>query len=62
MTKDQKSLSKTLKKPTHRRAFLDLLRAQQREMGRYLHWETAYKKKCLKKGVPHPDVPLAKVG
>ena len=55
MTKTQKSLFKGLKKPAHRAAFVDMLVAQQRVMGRYDHWTKAYLKKCTKKGVKPPS-------
>lgn len=49
MTKDQKSLFKTLRKDKHRRAFVALLIDQQLRMGRYLHWAPAYLRRCAKK-------------
>ena len=51
MTKAQKSAFKTLKKDKHRKAFLELVVAQQAAMGRYKHWEPAYEKRCRKKNV-----------
>ena len=54
MTKDQKSLFKTLKKDTHRAAFVDMLMSQQAQMGKYGGWEIAYVKKCKKKGAKVP--------
>ena len=50
MTKAQKSMFKKLKKEGHRTAFVEMLVAQQRVMGRYRHWATSYMRKCLKKG------------
>lgn len=50
MTKDQKAICKRLKKPAQKRAFLDLLRAQQAQMGKFAHWHAAYARKCAKKG------------
>jgi hypothetical protein len=49
MTKNQKSMFKKLKTEKHRQAFVELLVAQQKVMGRYNHWVTAYLRKCLKK-------------
>ncbi len=51
MTKDQKSMFKTLKKESHRQAFLTLLVAQQAQMGKYRAWPDAFAKKCAKNGV-----------
>ena len=51
MTKDQKSAFKSLKKTKHKRGFVEMLVAQQKQMGRYAHWQAAYLRKCLKKGV-----------
>jgi len=52
MTKAQKSLFKSLKKNSHREAFVTLITAQQSVMGTYLHWERAYARKCRKKKAP----------
>ncbi|MEM7269468.1 MAG: DUF1289 domain-containing protein [Pseudomonadota bacterium] len=54
MTKPQKKLLKSLKSGAQREAFVTLLMAQQREMGKYRHWSVAYAKKCAKKGVKFP--------
>ncbi|MEM9060876.1 MAG: DUF1289 domain-containing protein [Pseudomonadota bacterium] len=51
MTKDQKSTFKSLKKESHRAAFLELLVAQQAQMGKYRAWPGAYARKCAKKGI-----------
>ncbi|WP_293574925.1 DUF1289 domain-containing protein [Phaeobacter sp.] len=51
MTKQQKSIFKKLKKNSHREAYVDLVAAQQSVMGRYTHWDIAYRKKCAKKKV-----------
>lgn len=51
MTKAQKSMFKTLKKDTHRRGFIEMLIAQQKGMGKYTHWDTAYRKKLSKKKI-----------
>lgn len=59
MTKAQKSLFKELKSNKSRAAFVDMLMHQQNDLGRYRHWQTAYARKCLKKGV-HPPVDLLK--
>ncbi|MBT8454640.1 MAG: DUF1289 domain-containing protein [Rhodobacteraceae bacterium] len=54
MTKAQKSLYKTLKKPRHRAAFVGMLKAQQDRLGKYGAWSRAYARKCDRKGVPNP--------
>lgn len=51
MTKAQKSTFKALKKDSHRKAFVELVIAQQAVMGRYKHWEEAFEKRCRKKKV-----------
>ncbi len=52
MTKDQKSLFKSIRKEKRRLAFLQMLLAQQRLMGGYTHWRTAYQKRWGKKKPP----------
>ena len=59
MTKAQKSMFKKLKSNKHREAFVEMLIAQQRQMGKYTAWGPAYSKKCAKKGVKPPKTPLA---
>lgn len=54
MTKDQKSTYKKLKKDKHRLAFVQLLMAQQSQMGKYRGWALAYAKKCKKKEADLP--------
>ncbi|MEM7490989.1 MAG: DUF1289 domain-containing protein [Pseudomonadota bacterium] len=54
MTKAQKKLGKTAKKPAAMEAFVALVMAQQSAMGRYAHWRAAYLKRCLKKGAKVP--------
>ena len=54
MTKAQKSLFKSLKKQSHRAAFVQMLARQQEIMGKYSAWPKAYAKKCTRKGVPNP--------
>ena len=54
MTEDQKRAFKALKKDPLRRAFVDLVMAQQAVMGRYGHWSEAYAKRCRKKGATPP--------
>lgn len=51
MTKPQKAMFKTLKKGAHRAAFVQMLVAQQAQMGRYTHWTKAYRKKLAKKKI-----------
>lgn len=45
MTKEQKAISKKLKKPAHTEAFIAMLSAQQEVMGGYSHWQGAYARK-----------------
>ncbi|MEM9047109.1 MAG: DUF1289 domain-containing protein [Pseudomonadota bacterium] len=54
MTKAQKSLYKKIKSDAHRRAFLQMLCAQQDQLGKYSAWRGLYAKRCTKKGVPFP--------
>ncbi|WP_116085263.1 DUF1289 domain-containing protein [Tropicimonas sp. IMCC34011] len=54
MTKTQKKMYKTLKKPAFQRAFVDFLIHQQAGMGRFTHWAPAYLRKCRKKGAVPP--------
>ena len=54
MTKAQKKMFKTLKKPEHREAFVTMLVHQQNDLGLFRHWAPAYLKKCAKKGVMPP--------
>ncbi|OCX64642.1 DUF1289 domain-containing protein [Thioclava sp. SK-1] len=56
MTKEQKQISKKLKKPKLQKAYVELIIAQQKIMGRYSHWVPAYLKRCAKKGVTPPDL------
>lgn len=51
MTKAQKSLFKGLKKNDHRTAFVEMLTAQQMQMGKYGHWTPAYLKKLKKRKI-----------
>lgn len=48
MTKSQKSLFKSLKKNSHRQAFVTMLAFQQDRLGRFEHWQAAYRKKLSK--------------
>ena len=52
MTKAQKKLFKSLAKDSHRLAFVQMLTAQQAQMGRYKHWTKAYLKKLKKRKIP----------
>lgn len=56
MTKAQKSMFKSLKKSAHRSAFIEMLIAQQAQMGKYKHWDIAYRKKLAKKDIPEETV------
>jgi hypothetical protein len=51
MTKAQKSMFKSLKKDAHRRGFVQMLTAQQERLGKYSHWEAAYRKKLAKRKI-----------
>ncbi|SNR73370.1 DUF1289 domain-containing protein [Puniceibacterium sediminis] len=51
MTKAQKSLFKALKKDDHRTAFVEMLTAQQNQLGKYRHWQLAYMRKLRKKKI-----------
>lgn len=57
MTKAQKALYKNLKKATHKEAFIQMLGAQQRQLGKFAHWDKAYARKCAKKGVKPAYLP-----
>lgn len=50
MTKGQKKMFKSLKRPEQQEAFLEFLLHQQSDLGKYGHWMPAYLKKCWKKG------------
>ena len=58
MTKRQKRLGKSARKAADAEAFLALVVAQQRQMGRYGHWREPWLKRCRKKGVTPPVVVL----
>jgi len=51
MTKPQKKMFKALKKTKHREAFLAMLLAQQKVLGRFSAWLPAYRRKCARKKV-----------
>lgn len=55
MTKTQKSMFKSLGKESHRAAFIDMLVAQQAQMGKFPAWPALYAKRCAKKGAALPD-------
>jgi predicted Fe-S protein YdhL (DUF1289 family) len=54
MTKGQKSLFKGAKKESQRSGFVQMLLAQQEQMGGFAGWKIAYAKKCTKKGAEAP--------
>lgn len=54
MTKDQKKQFKKLDGKKKRRDFIVALIELQAKMGKYRHWEIAYRKKCAKKDVAYP--------
>ena len=49
MTKSQKKLFKSIKRPDQQEGFVQMLTCQQQAMGRYKHWAPAYLKKLKKK-------------
>jgi predicted Fe-S protein YdhL (DUF1289 family) len=51
MTKAQKSLFKSLKKDVYRAGFVQMLTAQQECLGKYKHWDKAYRKKLAKRKI-----------
>tara|TARA_B100001146_G_C15789020_1_gene267565 strand:- start:6 stop:179 length:174 start_codon:yes stop_codon:yes gene_type:complete len=51
MTKAQKSMFKSLKKESHRVGFIQMLTAQQERLGKYSHWDLAYRKKLAKRKI-----------
>ena len=53
MTKDQKKQSKKVN-GKKRAEFVSKIVKQQRDLGKYGHWEIAYAKKCAKKDVRWP--------
>lgn len=57
MTKAQKSLFKSIKKPAQKAGFVQMLMAQQEVMGGFKHWTKAYARKCAKKGAEFPPKP-----
>ncbi|MFV1494873.1 DUF1289 domain-containing protein [Phaeobacter sp. JH20_02] len=56
MTKAQKSLFKALKKDSHRRAFVRMLTAQQGQLGKYTHWDLAYRRKLAKRKIAAEEI------
>ena len=56
MTKGQKSLFKSLKKNKHRAGFVRMLTAQQERLGRYSHWDQAYRKRIAKRKIAATDL------
>lgn len=56
MTKAQKSIFKALKKDDHRRGFIQMLTAQQDRLGKYKHWNRAFRKKLKKRKIAAEDV------
>ena len=56
MTKGQKKLWKSARKPGSREAFVTLLVHQQDALGRYDHWTRVYLKKLAKKDRTAPTV------
>ena len=56
MTKAQKSMFKSLKKDKHRKAFVEMLVAQQSRLGKFSHWTPKYLRKCMKKNARPVDI------
>lgn len=54
MTKPQKKSFKKLDGKKAKRRFLNALYEQQQELGKYKHWEAAYRRKCEKRKVDYP--------
>lgn len=52
MTKAQKQIFKSLKKESHRQGFVQMLTAQQAQLGKYKHWTRAYVKMLKKRKIP----------
>jgi hypothetical protein len=46
---------KKLKSDKHREAFLEMLVAQQDQMGKYRAWPDMYRRRCSKKGIKLPE-------
>ena len=42
---------KSLKKESHRVGFVQMLTAQQERLGKYSHWDLAYRKKLAKRKI-----------
>ncbi|MCR8827510.1 DUF1289 domain-containing protein [Pseudosulfitobacter koreensis] len=57
MTKPQKKAFKSLKKEDQRHGFVQLVMAQQAQMGKFKAWPAVYEKKCRNKGVTVPLLP-----
>ena len=62
MTKQQKKVAKGIGKPGAMSAFLVLVVAQQRMMGRYGHWPAGYAARCAEKGAAVPKAVRHLVG
>ncbi|MGB5864358.1 MAG: DUF1289 domain-containing protein [Sulfitobacter sp.] len=56
MTKAQKSIFKQLKKSEHRAGFVKMLTAQQAQLGKYKHWDAAYRKLLVKRKIAAEDI------
>ncbi|MGC3937307.1 DUF1289 domain-containing protein [Roseobacter sp. EG26] len=56
MTKAQKSLYKSLKKDSHRAAFVKMLTSQQHRLGKFQHWHEAYRKKLSKRKIALEEI------
>lgn len=54
MTKPQKKQFKKLDGKKAKQRFVQDLYDQQQGLGKYRHWESAYRRKCEKKGVTWP--------
>lgn len=62
MTKAQKKVFKTLKKPGQQAAFVEMLVHQQNDMGGYPNWASRYIRKCHERGAHPPDKILDNAG
>lgn len=62
MTKVQKKMFKSLKKPAQQEAFVEMLVHQQNDLGGFRYWTSRYTRKCQERGVQPPGRVLHKAG
>ena len=51
MTKSQKRIYKKLKNLEKKKKYIKLILKQQKDLGKFKHWEKIYQKKCEKKNI-----------